>query len=87
MGVKRVVAASLPLSGCALDAADGLGLSLFALAVVIVLPLLIWPPLKAWLERRDHHRRMSRAWREAPYGVKPKKRARRSSARRSSAGS
>lgn len=81
MGVKRVVAASLPLSGCAMDTADGVGLSFFGLAILIVLPLLIWPPLKAWLERRDHHRRMSRAWREAPYGEKPKKpRGRRSSA-------
>jgi len=84
VSVKWVVAASLPLSGCAMDSTDRLGLSLFALAVIIVLPLLIWPPLKVYLERRDHQRRMSRAWREAPYGVKPKpklkKRVRRSSA-------
>ena len=78
MGVKRIMAASLPLSGCAMDTADGIGLSLFGLAILIVLPLLLWPPLKAYMERRDHHRRMSRAWREAPYGMKPKKRPRRS---------
>jgi hypothetical protein len=63
-----------------MDAADGIGLSLFGLAVLIVLPLLIYSPLRAYMERREHQRRMSRAWREAPYGVKPKKRARRSSA-------
>jgi hypothetical protein len=80
VGVKRIVAASLPLSGCAMDAADGIGLSLFGLAILIVLPLLIWSPLKAYLERRDHQRRMSRAWREAPSRMKPKRRARRSSA-------
>lgn len=79
MSVKRVVAASLPLSGCAMDTADGLGLGLFGLAVLIVLPVVIYPPLKAYLERRDHHRRMSRTWREAPYGVKPKKRSKPSS--------
>jgi hypothetical protein len=80
VGVKRVVAASLPLSGCAMDPADGLGLSLFGLAILIVLPLLIYSPLRAYLERREYQRRMSRAWREAPYGEKPKKRPRRSSA-------
>ncbi len=64
MGVKRVIAASLPLSGCAMDAADGIGISLFALAILIVTPVLLYPPLKTWLDHRDHRRRMSRAWRE-----------------------
>lgn len=78
MSVKRVIAASLPLSGCAMDTADTWGVGLFGLAVLIVLPLLIYPPLKSWLEHRAHRRRMSREWREAPYGVKPKRRMRRS---------
>lgn len=77
MGVKRIVAASLPLSGCAMDSTDAWGLGLFGLAILIVLPIVVYPPLKEWLERRDHRRRMSREWREAPYGVKPKKRTRR----------
>jgi hypothetical protein len=47
-----------------MDAADGIGISLFALAVLIVTPVLLYPPLKAWLDQRDHRRRMSRAWRE-----------------------
>ena len=81
MAVKRVIAASLPLAGCAMDAADTWGVGLFGLAVLIVLPILIYPPLKSWLEHREHRRRMSREWREAPYGVKPKKRVRRSASR------
>ena len=71
MSVKRVVAASLPLSGCAMDQADTVGLGLFGLAVMIVLPVLLYPPTKAWLERRDHARRMSRAWREAQATGRP----------------
>jgi len=63
-----------------MNPADGLGLSLFGMAILIVLPLLIYSPLRAHMERREHQRRMSRAWREAPYGEKPKKRSRGSSA-------
>jgi hypothetical protein len=54
-----------------MDQADTVGLGLFGLAVMIVLPVLLYPPAKAWLERRDHARRMSRAWREAQATGRP----------------
>lgn len=71
MAVKRIIVASLPLSGCAMDTADGIGIGLFGLAILVVLPVLLYPPLKTWIERRDHRRRMSRAWREAQATRRP----------------
>ena len=85
MGVKNVVAASLPLTGCAMDQADAVGIGLFGLAVMIVLPVLLYRPMKTWLDRRNHTRRMSRAWRESRATGRPpwQIRAQRSRKRRS----
>jgi hypothetical protein len=55
-----------------MDTADEVGLMLIALAVLIVVPVLLYPPIKAWIDRRNHELRMSREWREAPQGMKPK---------------
>lgn len=82
MGGKSVIAASLPLSGCALDTSDSPGISLLVIAVLLVAPFLIYPPLKVWLDQRELRRRMDRTLRVSQATGIPAKALRKRRARR-----